>query len=322
MADRDGHREHAHHHPHHHHAHHHAHHHHGHGDTGQGRLAAAVAINMALTVAQVVGGVLSGSLALIADALHNFSDAMSLVIALWARRIARRPADGRMTFGWARAEIVAALVNYTTLILIGLYLCVEAVMRLLDPQPVEGWTVVIVAGVALVIDAATVLLTLALARDNMNMRAVFLHNIADALGSVAVIVGGVVVLLYDWTLIDPLLTLAIAAYVLWHGATEIGQAVRILMNAAPDHLDTAEIARAMAGVDGVLDVHHIHVWQFDERRASVEAHIRLTSTRPDPAEVKRRVRDLLDREFGVRHATLETEAHDDDCPAPGRSHAA
>ncbi len=306
------------------HSHEHGHSHHGHAhlldgavEGGQRRLAVAVAINLALTVAQVVGGILSGSLALIADALHNFSDAASLVIALWARRIARRPADGQMTFGWGRAEIVAALVNFTTLILIGLYLCFEAVMRLLDPQPIEGWTVVIVAGVALVVDAATVLLTLAMARDNMNIRAAFLHNMADAMASVGVIVGGVVVLLYDWTLIDPLLTLAIAAYVLWHGASEIGGAVRILMNAAPDSLDATELATAMTQVEGVQDVHHLHLWRFDEHRSSLEAHIRLVADAPDPAAVKRRLRTLLADEYGVQHATLETEAHDDECAAPG-----
>lgn len=302
---------------------HHGHNHSGHGGPGhhagggQGRLAGAVAINLALTVAQVAGGLLSGSLALIADALHNFSDAASLVIALLARRLARRPADSRMTFGWARAEIVAALINFTTLILIGLYLAAEAVMRLFDPQPIDGWTVVVIAGVALVIDAATVLLTMAMARDNMNIRAAFLHNLADAMGSVAVIVGGVVVLLYDWTLIDPLLTLAIAAYVLWHGASEIGAAVRILMNAAPDHLDAVDLATAMAGVEGVHDIHHLHLWRFDEHRTSVEAHVRLSADRPDPAAVKQRLRALLERDYGVAHATLETEAHGDACVAPG-----
>ena len=299
------------------HPHHHHHHSHAAGAHGERRLVVAVGINLGLTVAQVAGGIVSGSLALIADALHNFSDAMSLVIALLARRIARRPADGRMTFGWGRAEIVAALVNFTTLILIGLYLCAEAVMRLLDPQPIEGWTVVAVAGVALAVDAVTALLTLALSRDNMNIRAAFVHNMADALGSLAVIVGGVVVILYDWTLIDPLLTLAIAAYVLWHGASEIGEAVRILMNAAPDSMDARELAAAMAEVEGVQDVHHVHLWRFDEHRTTVEAHIRLSPDRPDPAAVKRRLRDLLAEDYGVRHATLETEAHEDECAAPG-----
>lgn len=282
------------------------------------RLAVAVAINIGLTVVQVLGGILSGSLALIADALHNFSDAASLVIAFWARRVARRPADARMTFGYGRAEIVAALVNFTTLILLGLYLAYEAVLRLADPQPVEGWTVVVVAGVALAVDAATALLTFRMARHEMNIRAAFLHNVADALSSVAVILGGAVILLYGWTLIDPILTLVIAAYVLWHGLREIGGAVRILMNAVPVELDAREVTEAVRAVPGVAGVHHVHLWRFDERRVSLEAHLVLD--RPDwdtAAAIKDRVREMLSTRFGVGHVTLEVEHPDEACTSRG-----
>lgn len=292
---------------------------HSHGDVpaSQGRLALAVVVNVGLTVVQVVGGVLSGSLALIADALHNFSDAASLGIAWAARHIARRPADASMTFGYARAEIIAALINFTTLILLGLYLAYEAVLRLLDPQPVLGWTVVVVAAVALVIDLVTALLTYAGSRDSMNIRAVFLHNVADALGSVAVIVAGAVVLLYDWTLVDPLVTLAIALYVLWHGGMEIGGAIRILMNAAPDGIDTRDVAGAMAAVEGVADVHHVHLWRLDERRTSLEAHVALDAgAAGHPAAVKERLRAMLGERFAIGHVTIETELPGEACAAP------
>ena len=126
----------------------HHHHHHIDPEDGDRRVALAVVVNLGLTVAQVIGGILSGSLALIADALHNFSDAISLIIAFGARKIARRPADADMTFGYGRAEVVAALINYTTLIVIGLYLLYEAAMRFIDPQGVDGWLVVIIAGIA------------------------------------------------------------------------------------------------------------------------------------------------------------------------------
>ncbi|CAN0276460.1 unnamed protein product, partial [Chrysoparadoxa australica] len=168
----------------------HGHHHHHHVDpeAGDARMAAAVGVNLLLTVAQVIGGVLSGSLAMIADALHNFSDAASLIIAAWARRIARRPADAGMTFGYGRAEVVAALINLTTLIVIGLYLIYEAVMRFFQPQEVIGWLIIVIAAVALVIDLVTAALTYRMAQDSVNIRAAFLHNLADAMGSVAVIV--------------------------------------------------------------------------------------------------------------------------------------
>ena len=158
------------------------HHHHVDPDAGDMRVALAVGVNLLLTVAQVVGGVLAGSLALIADALHNFSDAISLVIAFGARRIARRPSDEAMTFGYGRVEVVAALINYTTLIVIGLYLLYEAAMRFADPQPVEGWLIVIIAGIALIVDAVTAALTYAMSKSSVNIRAAFLHNVADALG--------------------------------------------------------------------------------------------------------------------------------------------
>ncbi len=293
----------------------HHHHHHGAG-LGDRRLGIAVVINVGLTVAQIVGGILSGSLALIADALHNLSDAGSLVIAFWARRIARRPADARMTFGYARAEIVAALINFTTLILLGLYLGYEAIMRLFDPQPVAGWTVVIIAGIALVVDLATALMTYALSRESMNIKAAFLHNVADALASVAVIFGGVVILLYDWTLIDPVLTLVISAYVLWHGLTEIGAAIRILMLGVPEGTDPGEAIRAMLTVDGVEDVHHVHLWGFDENRVSLEAHLVLATDAPATA-AKSAVRQLLRERYNVTHVTLETELAGDVCQEAG-----
>ena len=197
---------------------HHHHHHHALPEQGDTLVLWAVAVNIALTVAQIIAGVIAGSLAMIADAIHNLSDALSLVIAFAARRIARRPADAKMTFGYGRAEVIAALVNYTTLIVIALYLAAEGIERLFNPVEVQGWIVVVVAGIALVVDLLTALLILRLSRDSVNMRAAFLHNLADALGSVAVIIAGVLILLYDWRLIDPILTLMIAAYILWHSA--------------------------------------------------------------------------------------------------------
>lgn len=193
-------------------------HDHGHAhfdpDSGDRRVAIAIWANGLLTVAQVVGGIFSGSLALIADALHNFSDMASLVIAFAARKIARRPADERMTFGYGRVEIVAALVNYTTLILIGFYLIYEGGMRMIDPPEVMGWTVVILGGIALVVDTLTAMLTYSMQKGSVNIRALFLHNLSDALASVAVIVAGSLIILYDMRWVDPAITIGIAIYIL------------------------------------------------------------------------------------------------------------
>lgn len=275
---------------------------------GDGRVLLAIVINLVLTVAQVVGGALSGSLALVADALHNFSDAIALVIAFGARKIGRRPRDESMTFGYGRIEVVAALINYTTLIVIGLYLLYEAGMRFLNPQPVVGWTVIVIAGIALVVDMATALLTYAMSRNSVNIRAAFLHNVADALGSVAVIVAGTLILLFDWSLVDPIVTAMIATYILWQSAREIGPVVRILMLGSPPDIETDSVLQAVRVVDGVEDIHHAHFWLMDEHRAALDAHVVVEVGRwADADAVKASVKGMLRERFGIIHSTLELE---------------
>lgn len=288
-------------------------HHHHHpipSEGGDRNLWVAVGVNLFLSLAQIVAGVFSGSLALIADAVHNLSDAVSLVLALVARRIARRPADAAMTFGYGRAEVVAALINYTTLIVLSVWLAAEGVMRLITPQPVEGWTVVIVAGIALVVDAVTALLTLRMARDSVNIRAAFLHNLADALGSVAVIVAGTLILLYDWRLIDPIVTLGISAYTLWHAASEIMPVIRILMMGSPGSPHAEEVLDAMRALPGVADVHHLHLWRMQEHETALEAHV---VQERDGDGLRQRVKTLLSERFHIHHSVIEIEPLADAC---------
>lgn len=296
----------------------HDHSHHGHShvdpEAGDARVAWAVVVNLALTVAQVIGGILSGSLALIADALHNFSDAISLIIAFLARKIARRPADESMSYGYGRAEVVAALVNYTTLVVIALYLVYEGVMRIFDPQPIDGWLVVWIAIIALVIDLVTAALTYTLAKESMNIRAAFLHNIADALGSVAVILAGTLVILFGWVWVDPVVTLVIAAYILFHVKAEIGGVVRVLMLGSPPGMDTGEVIAAMRAVPGVADLHHVHLWQMQERQTAIQAHVVIDPKDWVQAEQTRNtIKDLLKQKFGIDHATLELESDQNGC---------
>lgn len=287
----------------------HRHHGHGHGIEGKGdwQVAAAVGTNLVLTAAQIVGGIIAGSVALIADAMHNLSDALALIIAFAARRIARRPAHPGMSFGYGRAEVVAALVNYTTLIVICLWLGYAALERMVDPPPVEGSVVVILAGIALVVNSLTALLTFRLARESVNIRAAFLHNLSDAGTSLAVIISGLLVLWFDWRLADPLITLFISLWILWHCFREIGPVIRILMLAAPEDVADGDLRAAILGEPGVADVHHLHLWQIDERRNSLEAHLVLAAG-ADAAEVTRRVKARLADRFGLVHTTFEVEA--------------
>ncbi|MDF1775821.1 MAG: cation diffusion facilitator family transporter [Rhizobiaceae bacterium] len=293
------------------------HHHHIDPDSGDARVCWAVLVNLGLTVAQLIGGVLSGSLALIADAIHNLSDALSLIIAFFARKIARRPADGKMTFGYGRAEVVAALVNYTTLIVVGLYLVYEAVLRFIEPSGVDGWLVVIIAAIALAVDTVTALLTYSLSKQSVNIRAAFLHNVADALGSVAVIVAGTLIILFDWRLIDPLVTLMIAGYILWQSFGEVGGVIRILMLGSPPDLHTEQVLAEMQNIDGVADVHHLHLWQMQEHEKAVGSHVAIVAGRWGDADaIKAAVKQVLKDKFGISHATLELECANHTCIDP------
>lgn len=295
---------------------HHHHHHHVDPESGDRRVFLAIAVNLLLTLVQIAGGLISGSLALVADAVHNFSDAISLILAFAARRIARRPMDAAMTFGYGRVEVVAALVNYTSLIIIGFYLVFEAVARFLDPQGVDGWIVVVVAGVALVVDVATALLTWSLSRESVNIRAAFLHNVADALGSLAVIVAGTLILLYDWRLVDPIVTVMIAAYIIWQSVAEIGPVIRILMNGSPADVAAADVVARMRSVDGVRDVHSAHLWQMQEHETALDAHVVVEEGEWSRADaIKANVKALLAAEFGIGHSLIELECSRHACEA-------
>lgn len=293
------------------------HHHHVDPEAGDARVFWAVVVNLGLTVVQIGGGVLSGSLALIADAIHNLSDALSLLIAFVARKIAKRPADEAMTFGYGRVEIVAALVNYTTLIVIGLYLIYEASLRAINPTSVDGWFVVIIAGFALIVDAVTALLTYSLSKQSMNIRAAFLHNVADALGSVAVIFAGTLIILYDWRLIDPLVTFLIAGYILWMSFSEIGPVIRILMLGSPADIDTHAVLQTVRRIDGVASAHHLHLWRMQEHEDALDAHLVIEPGSWGRADaIKASVKDALKDKYGIQHTTIELECSTHACNDP------
>lgn len=284
----------------------HDHHQHDIEIMGDRRLGWAIAINMVLTVAQIIGGIISGSLALIADALHNFSDAASLLIAWVARKIGRQPPDYFKTFGYKRAEVIAALINLVILAIVGLYLIYEALWRFYTPQAIEGWTVVIVAGVALIIDIATAILTYSMSKHSLNIRAAFLHNVSDALASVGVVIAGSLILLYDWYWADTLLTLLIAGYVLYQAATLLPSTLHILMEGTPENISLEDVVNIMQYVEGVSNIHHVHLWQLDEHKNALEAHVVIDDFSQLEA-IKITLKTKLEQKFSIVHSTLEFE---------------
>lgn len=289
-------------------------HNHGAETLGDKRLIAAIGINALLTLAQIIGGILSGSLSLIADALHNLSDAASLVIALVARQIGRRPPDAFKTFGYRRSETIAALINLVTLIIVGIYLVYEALGRLLSPQPIEGWTVVVVAGIALIVDLATAILTYTMSKNSMNIKAAFLHNVSDAMASVGVVIAGTLILVYGWYWTDTVLTLMIAGYVLWQGFSMLPKTIHLLMEGTPEGVSINDVIGAMESTSNVEGVHHVHIWELAEHRIALEAHVVVKKANlHDIERLKIELKHLLHNQFGVSHSTLEIELDGSDC---------
>jgi cobalt-zinc-cadmium efflux system protein len=268
----------------------------------------AFLINQLLTVVQVVAGLFSGSVSLLSDAAHNFSDANALLIAYIARRISRRKSNMQYTFGYRRAEMVGALINLTLLAIVGLYLVYEGLVRFIDPHPIMGWLMGAAAVVALIVDVATAGLLWTMSQGSINVRAAFVHNIVDALGSLAVLVGAALILIFDWVWVDSVLTLLIAAYILYQVAKLFPQATRILMQAAPLHFEIPKLVESVESIPDVQSLHHIHVWQLDEHANSMEAHVTVETADVGRWEaIKREIKQCLASDFNIHHSTLEFE---------------
>lgn len=279
-------------------------HSHAHSHAGNGKLTVAVFINVLLTVVQVIGGVLSGSLSLIADALHNLSDAGAIVIAIFARKISANKADENMTFGYQRAEIIGSLINSIILVIVGLYLIYEAISKYFNPSEINGWLVIYIAGIALVIDIATAVLTyISGAKNSMNLRAAFIHNVSDAMASIAVIIAGVLIIFYQWYVVDVIATVLISIYVLYYGVLLALESIKILMQAVPK---TCEINALKSDIElnvAVSSAFDIHVWQLDEHKLFLECKLQLTPNvdKVDLAEIKA----MLASKYGIKHSTIE-----------------
>ena len=282
-------------------------HEHGSGESGK-NLLIALALNVGITVAQVVGGLLSGSLALFADAAHNGSDAASIGIAYGARRIAQRNANPKYTFGYNRAEVIGALINLTTLFVIALFLMWQAVDRFINPRPIEGTTMLIVGGIAFIEDALSVWVLYRGQRQKMGVKAVMIHLVGDTLATLGVIVGALLIMFYGITWIDPAITAAIAVYIVVHASLEIRKSIRLLMDTAPEDFEFDRMVREVEALDGVEDLHHVHLWRLDEERVALEAHVVVAERDLREIEaIKRRIKDKLNSDFEVEHATLEIE---------------
>ncbi|MEX0720173.1 MAG: cation diffusion facilitator family transporter [Balneolaceae bacterium] len=287
------------------------HHHHHHpkiDDSSIGKLWISIILNLIITIAEVVGGLLANSLALLSDAVHNLSDTVSLAVTLVAKKISKRGVNENKTFGYKRAEIIGAFINLVTLVLIALFLIKEGFERFFDPQPIDGFIMFWVAIIGLIGNLVTAALLYKESKTNLNMRSAFIHILSDGLSSVGVIIGGWLVLKYEWYIVDPILTVVIGAYILWHSYHMLRETIDILMESTPDDIDIEKLTNAMKIVPEVCGAHHVHVWRLDEQSIMLESHVVIEKQDLEKMEsIKSEIKKLLLDDFGINHSTLEFE---------------
>jgi len=267
----------------------------------------ALGATLALVATEFIAGVLAHSLALITDGWHNLTDVPALVLSWLAIYFAQKPPDHERTFGYHRAGVLAAFVNGLLLVGVSLYICYEGYERLVRPQPVASRALIVVGLVALIINGS-ISLALARERHDLNLRAVFIHNLGDALSNVAIVAGGGIIAMTGLTLIDPILAFLIAAMIIWSAVGVVRDSTHILLEGTPRGMSVERVANAMLAVPGVREVHDVHLWSLGSRAHALACHILTLDMPTSESElIGARIREVLAREFGITHSTLQFE---------------
>ncbi len=290
-------------------------HSHNHKHQVEGKnLLFSIVLNVIITLAQIIGGIISGSLALISDALHNFSDVLSLIFSLVAHKLSKRKASFNQTFGYKRAEILAAFVNAATLVIVAFILIYGAIERLIAPIEIESNLVIWLALLGIIVNGFSVLLLKKDANHNMNMKSAYLHLLTDMLASVAVLIGGLLMLFYKIYWIDSIMTLGIAIYLIVVGFDLLKKATKILMLFTPDHIYIKEIVREVHKIKGVNKLHHIHVWHLNEEELHLEAHLDCAEDikMSDFNELLHQIEKVLLEKFEINHINIQPEFKKED----------
>ena len=275
---------------------------------GKKDLLIALSITFLMMIAEIVGGLLSNSLALLSDAGHMLTDNLALLLSFFAMTFASRPATERKTFGFYRLEILAAFVNGIILVLISFYIIYEAYLRIVHPQPVEGKLMLVVAIIGLVANVIGALFLFKHSHTSLNIRGAYLHIVGDALSSVGVVIGGIVIIYTGWYLIDPLLSIMISLVIIYGAWALVTESVNILLESAPAHIDIDTVADEIAKIKGVREAYHIHVWTITSGVYAMSAHV-LIDDQPvsSSREVIDEIRTLLIEKFNVLHSTIQIE---------------
>jgi len=272
-------------------------------------LVISILLNILITISQVIGGLISGSLALLSDALHNFSDVMSLVISYIANVLSKKEASTNKTFGYKRAEIIAAFVNSATLIVVAIVLIKEAFERFFNPQVIGSDLVIWLSLIAIGANGFSVFLLKDSSHSNMNMKSVYLHLLTDMLASVAVLVGGLLIKFYQVYWVDTLLTLAIAFYLIYMGYVLLRDSTRVLMLFTPHTIQVNKIVDTIGRIESIRNVHHVHIWQLNEKEVHLEAHIDFNEDiRLSEFDViLERIEEEMYQKYGINHVNIQPE---------------
>jgi len=279
---------------------------HIHGRGNERAIGIAALLTGAFMVAEVVGGIVSGSLALLADAGHMLTDFASLVLAWVAFRLARRPADWKRTYGFDRFSVLAAFVNGLSLFVIAAWICIEAYKRLREPVEVLGGMMLGVAIAGLAVNVAAFWVLSRADGENLNVRAAALHVAGDLLGSAAALAASLVIIFYGWTPIDPLLSVLVAIIILRSAGVVVRESGHILLEGAPRGFDSRDVASAVEGVPGVVRAHHVHAWSITQERPMVTLEVEI-SDGADPRQIRTATKAMLREKFGIGHATVEVD---------------
>lgn len=287
---------------------------HNHSDLKGKKLLLTIVLNIVITVAQVVGGLVSGSLSLLSDALHNFSDVLSLIVSYVAAKLSQQKASINRTFGYKRAEILAAFINASTLIIIAIILIKEAIERFQNPQLINSNLVIWLSVIAIIANGLSVLLLKKESTNNINMRSAYLHLLTDMLASVAVLIGGLLMKYYQLFWVDSLLTLLIALYLIYVGYDLLKTSTKMLMLFTPEHINIKDVVRAVNKLPKVNKLHHVHIWNLSDHELHLEAHLDLTQdiSTTEFNALLFQIEAILHDEFDINHVTIQPEYNKED----------
>jgi len=267
-----------------------------------------IILNLFITTAEIMGGIYSGSLSLISDALHNLSDAIAIVLSYVALVISKKENDEQKTFGYKRAGILAATLNSTVLIVISLFLFKEAYIKLIHPTAINGFVVIWVALLGLIANTIGAFLLHSGSADNMNIKSIYLHLFSDALSSLGVIIAGILIYFYQIYWLDSVLTVLIALYILKESFTIVKNAINILMQGAPKEIKLSGVVNLIQHIDGVENVHHVHLWSLDENNINFEAHVNVNDMLvSETKKLNMKIIEELKEHFEITHVTIQFE---------------